>query len=64
MVPDDCQLTLHTVLAITVESPDNKNFEILDFLLKIYLFFIFTLQGPQKSTLQPFKTKIEGYRTY
>ena len=42
--------------------PENKDFEIIDFLLKICFHFIFTLQGPQKYTLIHFKPKIKIYR--
>ena len=54
----------HTVLTITIKSPENKEFESLVFLLKRYLHFIFTLQVPQKCTLPTLKPNIKVRRAY
>ena len=40
------KFTPHIVLAITTKSPENKDFQILDFFIKTGFCFTLTLQGP------------------
>lgn len=47
--------SFHTVLAIITKSPENKDFQILKFLLKLCVNIIYTPYGPQYLSQFPIK---------